>query len=556
MEAALLRVVNKSFGFILLCAIIVYSTPVFAQSNFLRTYNLIGFQDVNSIIEVENHNYVLVGEGQNEADGLVYSFVVKTDANGNIVWKKYFESSNIYNTGNQVINTAKGYVILANGFQPTFYMLATSGNILTKYIETDISGYAASMDLRSEDSLIVAVEKPQPNSLMNDVMLLKTDLRGVPSWAKVYGDSTEDERPFKVIQLNDGGSLVLGTTTEFSEYPYYENILVFRTDILGEVLWKQVIGGGEQNIPSDLVTTLDGNFLIASYNNEAPSLLELFKIDENGTILWDKFVNGSMSGVPKGMTQTTEGDLFIVGERLIPYIIPPEPPRSTIMWKISQNGDLLWEKEFIIDPHYSSGYVIITTSDGNLLAGGRVTNGTDVDFFLMKIGTDGCQIDGPSLGKDSVWCNGPITLDAGNGYKTYQWSTGETSQKIEVSSSGIYSVKISTIDFCNRNDTIQVAIKDCFLYDHCRNIALDENDVRIPNIITPNGDGKNDTFEIPKALVDSKIAIYNRWGSQVYFSDHFDNSWDGAGLADGIYYYILSNECIDKILKGPLTITR
>ncbi|RFM32251.1 DUF11 domain-containing protein [Chitinophaga silvisoli] len=63
----------------------------------------------------------------------------------------------------------------------------------------------------------------------------------------------------------------------------------------------------------------------------------------------------------------------------------------------------------------------------------------------------------------------------------------------------------------------------------------------VPNVITPNGDGKNDQFVI-KGLdlyPGSKLEIYNRWGNQVYRSDNYNNNWKGEGLSAGIYYYVL-----------------
>lgn len=63
----------------------------------------------------------------------------------------------------------------------------------------------------------------------------------------------------------------------------------------------------------------------------------------------------------------------------------------------------------------------------------------------------------------------------------------------------------------------------------------------IPNVITPNGDGKNDQFVI-KGLdlyPGSQLEIFNRWGNQVYRSENYNNNWKGEGLSAGIYYYVL-----------------
>ena len=61
----------------------------------------------------------------------------------------------------------------------------------------------------------------------------------------------------------------------------------------------------------------------------------------------------------------------------------------------------------------------------------------------------------------------------------------------------------------------------------------------IPNLITPNGDGKNDTFEVSALPANSSLKVFNRWGNLLYQSNNYDNLWTGDNAVDGVYYYEL-----------------
>ena len=64
-------------------------------------------------------------------------------------------------------------------------------------------------------------------------------------------------------------------------------------------------------------------------------------------------------------------------------------------------------------------------------------------------------------------------------------------------------------------------------------------DFFIPNLITPNGDGRNDVFEIVSLPAHSTLKIVNRWGDRVYHHAAYDNTFAGTNLSDGVYYYEL-----------------
>ncbi|OOQ59973.1 gliding motility-associated C-terminal domain-containing protein [Mucilaginibacter pedocola] len=89
----------------------------------------------------------------------------------------------------------------------------------------------------------------------------------------------------------------------------------------------------------------------------------------------------------------------------------------------------------------------------------------------------------------------------------------------------------------------------------------DPSNIKPPNIFTPNGDGKNDVFEVQGIAnyPGSRLMVYNRWGNQVYKSEDYKNTWDGQGLTDGTYYYLLelnTGAVKPKIYKGWIYIRK
>lgn len=68
----------------------------------------------------------------------------------------------------------------------------------------------------------------------------------------------------------------------------------------------------------------------------------------------------------------------------------------------------------------------------------------------------------------------------------------------------------------------------------------------IPNLITINGDGMNDHFSIQNLPIESRVSIYNSWGSTVFSSDAYQNNW-GNEEKSGVYFYELQYELCGKM---------
>jgi gliding motility-associated-like protein len=77
-------------------------------------------------------------------------------------------------------------------------------------------------------------------------------------------------------------------------------------------------------------------------------------------------------------------------------------------------------------------------------------------------------------------------------------------------------------------------------------IVLEEaEELPLPNVISPNGDGVNDAWVVPEPVSSMHLVIYNRWGQLVYESNNYQNNWSGQTLqggkvTDGTYFYVLT----------------
>jgi gliding motility-associated-like protein len=162
-----------------------------------------------------------------------------------------------------------------------------------------------------------------------------------------------------------------------------------------------------------------------------------------------------------------------------------------------------------------------------------------------------------SAGKDTTISRGyGINLKATGG-TSYLWSpaTGLSNPTLgnplanpEITTT--YMVEGTSGNGCSNVDTIVVTVEDNFLV--------------IPyNIITPNGNGKNDVWYVKniESYPQNKVVIMDEWGLVIYEKTGYNNDWEGKNkkgeiLPDGTYYYVLTFENGKKVYKGFIALLR
>jgi gliding motility-associated-like protein len=87
-------------------------------------------------------------------------------------------------------------------------------------------------------------------------------------------------------------------------------------------------------------------------------------------------------------------------------------------------------------------------------------------------------------------------------------------------------------------------------------------DIIIPNSFSPNGDGRNDLWEIKNlgAYPHNTVEVFNRYGQRLFRSIGYNIAWDGTfnrqPVPQATYYYIVNLKNGNKSLSGSVTIVR
>lgn len=267
----------------------------------------------------------------------------------------------------------------------------------------------------------------------------------------------------------------------------------------------------------------------------------------------------------------SDGDILICGNQEIRPLRVSVPPGQTVAWyDAAQGGNVVEE-----------GSVSYLPERGGIYYAEASWNGSDCKSPLRTAVS--LIINEVPVVEDEILhlCSGAsLTLNAATGYTEYNWSTGETTETIEVTSTGSYGVTITTEAGCSVNKNFEIKAVDIaaiveiisegdnviiitreqgeFEYSingstyqvshifpsvpggiytayvrdlqQCETVSLEFAHIVVPKFITPNGDGYNDTFQLKgvEYFPGSEVRIFDRYGKLLQAGRGETFRWNGT----------------------------
>ncbi|MBI2462969.1 MAG: hypothetical protein HYV65_01915 [Candidatus Spechtbacteria bacterium] len=330
----------------------------------------------HSVQQTSDGGYIIVGVSHGEIDKGYEVFLIKTDANGNMQWNKTFDGEKKGEMGHFVQQTSDGgYFIVgmttSYGVSPytaeeleqsapqDIYLIKTdaNGNKVWKKVfggtridmalsgqQTSDGGYIVvgqtaswsgkkdyfrgasgvpGIPIAEEEGYIYAGclgnftfgEKDLP--CPEDVYLLKIDVDGNKVWEKIFGmKNNRGDAGYSIQQTSDGGYIIVGRTFwhvldsegTISWNDAQSDVYLIKTDADGNKIWEKTLGGDKNDYGYSVQQTTDKGYIISGFTKSfgdikirdsfgnilyvAGGKPYLIKTDSNGNKIWERIFEG------------------------------------------------------------------------------------------------------------------------------------------------------------------------------------------------------------------------------------------------------------------------
>lgn len=378
---------------ILLALVAVVGADPSSTTSFERIVGGPAYERGVLVTPTRDGGYAAVGVTESFGKGGEDVYLVRTDASGKVLWTKTYGGTD-HDNGWSILEVSTGFVIAG------FTKSSGSGGFDFYLVKTDAQGevvwtrtYGGKGDDRcwalaraKDGGFVLAGETNSKGAGERDCLLVKTDAEGKEVWSRTFGGE-KDDRCFALALTDDGGYVLCGQT--FSEGAGNRDAYVIRTDGSGKLEWSKTFGGPSSDVGHSVCRTKDGSFLVTGYtasfakDGEDPYLV---KIAADGSTKWTRVL--SMPGTCRTITgtQATDGGFFCVG-----FAARRGTGRgAALLVKTDAKGNLTKKRTFFGEHRGESmGYTVLATKDGGCVFTGHVIRDGNADLFIVKADKEG-----------------------------------------------------------------------------------------------------------------------------------------------------------------------
>lgn len=369
----------------------VFIVNTFAQNTWEKTYGGPNLDEGRSVLQTTDGGYIVSGFTTSYGAGDYDYYLVKTNSYGDTLWTKTYGTNRDDRAG-CIIQTADGGYIISGFSLPVndtlgdiyFIKLNAQGDTIWSKRYEGANDHRGYLIQKTEDGgFIISGSTYSYGASYLDILLMKTDSLGDTLWIKTYGGDGI-EQGF-AVQTSDYGYILSGYTTSFGDT--LGDIYLIKTNSQGDTLWTKTYGGDSAEEGFAFPTT-DGGYIVSGYTSSygAGGIdIYLIKTDSLGDTLWTKTYGGSNNERGAALP-VSDGGYFIIGSTESFGAVNGD----IYLIKTDASGNPLWTKTYG-GTGIDYGVTGQQTSDGGYIISG-ITNSFGAggyDIYLIKTNSSG-----------------------------------------------------------------------------------------------------------------------------------------------------------------------
>lgn len=353
-----------------------------------RTVNQFSYDYVSRTYPTADGGYLL-GATTGDTFTLVYRpWVFRTNSIGEILWSKNYSMSGVWSSGTAdlvfheedesflIAGSALAGGSSSNNNQILMIKADSLGETIWEIMigEEEFREYAYAAEGTSDNGYILAGSKSPPYGGDSDMLVVKTDSLGNVEWQKTFGE-TEDDYAFSIHQTTEGGYIVGGVSWSSSSH----SSVLIKLDSSGNAEWQQEITCyGGIDLAEIQQTTDEGYIGFFTKKHGSPSRsTSVIWFDDAGNSLYESSHPFTSAG---SMIQTLDKGAIVTGEY----------NDNFWMARVDSLGNTVWETT--IGPPYEGylGGAICSNSDGGYLVTSEKFEETGVDYDVWMLCYESC----------------------------------------------------------------------------------------------------------------------------------------------------------------------